>query len=164
MTIADLHALDRRQFVAALGGIFEHAPWVAERTFGRRRFASRDDLHRAMMDTVRAATVDEQLTLLRSHPELGSRARMSSASVSEQSGAGLDRLGDEQFARLLELNAAYKARFDFPFLYAVKGCTVEDVLAALERRIESDWQVEFDEALDQVSRIARFRLEEAIDD
>ena len=164
MTIADVNALDRQQFVAAFEGIFEHSTWVAERAFDERPFASRDDLHRAMTAAVHAATTEEQLALLRAHPDLGARARMSDASSSEQAGAGLDRLAPGQFERLQQLNARYRVRFDFPFLYAVKGSTVEDILAALEGRLESDWRTEFDEALRQVARIARFRLTAAIDE
>ena len=164
MTIADVNALDREQFVAVFGGIFEDSSWVAERAFDARPFASRADLHGAMTAAMRAAAPGERLALLRAHPDLGARARMSAASSSEQAGAGLDRLTSEQFERLQELNARYRARFDFPFLYAVKGSTVDDILAALERRVDSEWQMEFDEALEQVARIAGFRLTAAIDE
>ena len=164
MTIAEVNGLDRQQFVAAFESIFEHSSWVAERAFEARPFGSRDDLHRAMTAAMHAAATGEQLALLRAHPDLGTRARLSAASSSEQTGAGLDRLTPGQFERLQQLNTRYRARFDFPFLYAVKGSTVEDILAALERRLESDWRAEFDEALRQVTRIARFRLTAAIDE
>ena len=138
MTIAEVNALDRQQFVAAFGSIFEHSPWVAERALTRARSPSGDELHRAMTAAMHAAAAGEQLALLRAHPDLGTRARLSAASSSEQTGAGLDRLTPGQFERLQQLNTRYRARFDFPFLFAVKGSTVEDILAALERRLESD--------------------------
>ena len=108
------------------------------------------------------ATRDERLALLRAHPDLGTRARMSDASVGEQHGAGLDRLTPEEFDRLQRLNLAYREKFGFPFLFAVKGSTKHDVLAALERRLSAQPEDEFEEALRQVGRIAMFRLQDLL--
>jgi OHCU decarboxylase len=160
MTIEDLNAYDRAAFVRSLGWIFEESPWVAERAWDRGPFRSVDDLHAAMTTVVETATEPEQLALLRAHPDLGTRARVSDVSSAEQQGAGLDRLDVAEFARVQELNANYRARFGFPFLFAVKGSTKHDVLAALEARIGMTRDAEFEEALRQVYRIARFRLEE----
>ena len=160
MTVAALNACERDEFVRQLGWIFEHSPWVAERAWARRPFQSIDDLHAAMTDIVRRATEDEQLALLRAHPDLGTRARISAASTGEQQGAGLDRLTPDELARLQRLNTDYRDRFGFPFLFAVKGSTRHDVLAALERRGTQSRDEELAEALRQVERIARFRLEE----
>jgi 2-oxo-4-hydroxy-4-carboxy-5-ureidoimidazoline decarboxylase len=113
-----------------------------------------------MTTVVETATEPQQLALLRAHPDLGTRARVSDVSSAEQQGAGLDRLDVAEFARVQELNANYRARFGFPFLFAVKGSTKHDVLAALEARIGMTRDAEFEEALRQVYRIARFRLEE----
>ncbi len=160
MTIAELNALDRTEFVRALGWIFEGSPWVAERAWDRRPFRSLDDLHAAMTNVVEAATEAERLTLFRAHPDLGTRARIGDASTGEQQGAGLDRLDASEFARLQRLNADYRTKFGFPFLFAVKGGTKDDVLAALDARSRSSRDDELAEALRQVYRIARFRLEE----
>src|SRR4051794_33776935 len=130
MTIDDLDARDCVRFVDAVGWVFEHSPWVAERACAARPFASVDRLHAAMCAIVAAASRDEQLALLRAHPDLGTRARMSDASIGEQAGAGLDRLTAAEFERLHRLNAAYREKFGFPFLYAVKGSTKHDILAA----------------------------------
>lgn len=162
MTLADINACDPDRFVDALGWIFERSPWVAERTWMHRPFASVDDLHAAMNREVAGADRDRQLALLRAHPDLGTRASLSEASTGEQTSAGLDRLTPEEFARLQEMNAAYKAKFGFPFLFAVKGSTRHDVLAALERRLPTSIEDEFAEALRQVSRIAAFRLHDLI--
>ena len=162
MTIAELNARDRDGFVAALGWIFEDSAWVAERTWTRRPFASLDALHQAMIDVVQQASETEQLTLLRAHPDLGTRARISKASTGEQLGAGLDRLDVNEFGRLQRLNDEYRRRFGFPFLFAVKGSTKEDVLTALEARVRRSKDEELVEALRQVYRIARFRLEDVI--
>ena len=162
MTLAELNASDREPFVTALGWIFEASPWVAERAWLHRPFASVDALHDAMTDEVAAADRTEQLALLRAHPDLGTRARMSDASVGEQAGAGLDRLTAEEFARLQQMNRTYREKFGFPFLFAVKGSTKHDILDALARRLPASVEDEFPEALRQVYRIARFRLDDAI--
>ena len=162
MTVADLNAYDCRAFVDAVGWVFEHSPWVAERAWKHRPFRSRDDLHKVMTDEVGHATRDEQVALLRAHPDLGTRARMTDSSTAEQAGAGLDRMTPHDFERLQTLNTAYRERFGFPFLFAVKGSTAQHILAALESRLCSTADDEFAEALRQVSRIARFRLEDAV--
>jgi 2-oxo-4-hydroxy-4-carboxy-5-ureidoimidazoline decarboxylase len=158
-TLADLNAGDRALFVAALGDVVEHSAWVAEQAWERRPFASIDALHTAMMDTLMTADAEARRAVLRAHPDLGARARMSDASAGEQAGAGLDRLTPDEFERLRRLNGDYRQKFGFPFLFAVTGATTHDVLAALERRLHSTRDEEFAEALRQVSRIVRIRLE-----
>lgn len=158
-TLPALNAGTRDFFVATVGGVIEHSPWVAEHAWEQRPFASLDALHAAMVDALSAAGPDAQLAVLRAHPDLGARARMSDASAGEQSGAGLDRLTAAEFEALATLNHEYRQRFGFPFLLAVKGATTHDVLTALERRRGAARDDEFAEALRQVARIARFRLE-----
>jgi 2-oxo-4-hydroxy-4-carboxy-5-ureidoimidazoline decarboxylase len=162
MTLAELNAMDHAAFVDALGWIFEHSPWVADRVWTHRPFASHATLHQAMVHEVEAATPQEQTALLRAHPDLGTRARISQASAGEQAGAGLDRLTPEEFERLNRLNAAYRDKFGFPFLYAVKGSTKYDILQALERRLGNPPEQEYQEALRQVYRIAEFRLSDTV--
>jgi 2-oxo-4-hydroxy-4-carboxy-5-ureidoimidazoline decarboxylase len=158
MTIEQLNSLTREALVQELGWVFEHSPWVAERAWERRPFVSIDALHAAMAAEVERASRAEQLALLRAHPDLGTRMRMSTASAGEQSGAGLDRLTAAEFERLRDLNAAYSTRFGFPFILAVKGATNADIFASLERRVANDREEEFREALRQVYRIAASRL------
>jgi len=162
MTLREVNASDRPRFVEKVGWVFEHSPWVAERAWIEKPFASVDDLHRAMAAAVTAATPEEQLSLLRAHPDLGARASLSTASATEQAGAGLDHLTPEEFEHLRRLNSAYRDKFGFPFLYAVKGSTKHDILKALEARLPASREREMAEALGQVARIARFRLEELI--
>jgi 2-oxo-4-hydroxy-4-carboxy-5-ureidoimidazoline decarboxylase len=163
-TLDALNGSDRDAFVAAIGWVFEHSPWVAERTWEQRPFPSLDRLHSAMAATVAGASRAEQRQLLCAHPDLGSRARMTDASQGEQAGAGLDRLSREHFDQLQRLTAAYRAKFGFPFLLAVKGCTIADVLSGLESRLPRGEDDEFAEAIRQACRIARFRLEGALSD
>ena len=159
MTIEGLNSLDRENFVATIGWVFEHSPWVAERAWTARPFASVDALHGAMVEQVERATSEEQLALLQAHPDLGTRARVSDVSAAEQAGAGLDHLTKEEFERLRGLNNAYRDKFGFPFLFVVKGSNKHDILDALERRVASSRDEEYQVALAQVYRIARFRLE-----
>lgn len=162
MTLTELNSLDRAAFVGAIGWVFEHAPWIAERAWLRRPFRSIDHLHGAMVAELTDGSAKEQLALLRAHPDLGSRAAMTDASSSEQAGAGLDKLSPQEFARLQELNTAYNSKLGFPFIYAVKGSSKHDILKALEVRASAGQEEEFREALRQVSRIARFRLEDTL--
>jgi OHCU decarboxylase len=163
MKIAALNTMDRAAFVAALGGIFERSPWVAERAFDARPVAGAHALHAAMMAAVRSAPADLRLSLLRAHPELAGKAavrgELTIDSTSEQSGAGLDRCSPEEFARLTALNAAYNAKFGFPFILAVKGYDRAGILREFARRVEHDRDTEYEEALAQIARITRFRLE-----
>lgn len=158
MTFDDLNAMSRESFVQTVGWVFEQSPWVAERAWRRRPFANVEALHEAMVAEVSGATGDEQMALLRAHPDLGARVT-SGASMREQSEAGLGTLSPADADRLSALNAAYRDKFGFPFLLAVRGITPEKILAALERRLTSPRDAERQEALRQVLQIARFRLE-----
>jgi 2-oxo-4-hydroxy-4-carboxy-5-ureidoimidazoline decarboxylase len=166
MTPAQLHALDRDAFVAAFGGIFEHSPWVAQRAFDAAPFADVDALHAAMLRVVHDAPRAEQLTLLRAHPELAGKAairgELTADSTSEQTGAGLDRCSPAEFAQITALNARYNATFGFPFIVAVRGLDRAAILSEFARRADNPPDVEFAEALKQVARITRFRLDALI--
>jgi OHCU decarboxylase len=159
MNIDELNHLSQPEFVERLGWIFEGSPWVAERAWGHGPFATIGALHAAMVAEVEHASTDEQLALLRAHPDLGARVKMSSASAGEQSGAGLEHLTAEETAELLRLNSGYRDEYGFPFLLAVKGLTKNDILKSLRERAGGAREGEFRTALDQVFRIARFRLE-----
>jgi 2-oxo-4-hydroxy-4-carboxy-5-ureidoimidazoline decarboxylase len=158
MLIAELNSLDRDGFVHAVGRVFEDSPWVAGRAWDARPFADVEGLLNAMTAEVESASKDEQLSLLRAHPDLGTRVRLGTASAEEQAGAGLDSLTAEEFERIRQLNSAYRSKFGFPFLFAVKGRTKYDVLRSLEQRLEATPETEYREALRQVYRIAGFRL------
>jgi len=162
MTLDTLNASSPDAFVAALGSIIEGSPWAAARAWRRRPFASLEALHQAMMAEVSAASRDQQLDVLRAHPDLATRTPMTATSAGEQAAAGLDRLTPTEFAQLEALNTAYREKFGFPFLLAVMGSTKHDVLAALTARLAATVQDELAEALRQVSRIAWFRLQDVI--
>jgi len=164
ITLDQLNASDPRAFVAAVGDVFEHAPWVAERAHAARPFASVAMLHAAMMQAVRAAPRAQQLAFLRGHPELaGKVARagaMTADSKAEQGGLGLDRLSDTDFARFERANAAYAKKFGFPFIVCVRlHKSAESILAAFEQRVANDPEAEFAAALTEIGHITRLRLD-----
>lgn len=167
MTLAELNALDAHGFATTLGGVFEDSPWIVARTHPRGPFASVDALHRALVDTIDAATTDEQLALLRAHPELAGRAalagNLTAASKAEQASAGLAACTPDELALLAGLNRRYRARFGFPFIVAVRGLDRRRILDEFARRSEREWDTELREALAQVARIARLRLDALID-
>jgi 2-oxo-4-hydroxy-4-carboxy-5-ureidoimidazoline decarboxylase len=166
-TLDELNAAPRDAFVAALGGMFERARWVAERAFAARPFPTVADLLAAMRAVVAAADEAEQLALIRGHPELaGKVARAGAMTVQsrrEQGGLGLDRLSDAEFARFERLNAAYAARFGFPFIICVRRHTRDSILDNFEHRLGNNPQTERAAALEEIGHIARLRLVDAVD-
>ena len=166
MNLQDLDAFDCVSFTHALGAIFEHSPWIAERAWNRRPFADTDHLMAAMLAVVEVASDDEKIALIRAHPDLAGKAARAGAltehSTAEQAGAGLDRLSDEEFRRFHRLNNAYKSRFGFPFVIAVRGHTRQTILAAFDQRLTNDRASEMAEALRNIGLIARFRLEDVL--
>jgi 2-oxo-4-hydroxy-4-carboxy-5-ureidoimidazoline decarboxylase len=167
ITLDQLNAADRAAFVAALGGIYEKSPWIAERAFSAHPFADVSDLHAAMQAALASAAADEQLTLIRNHPELaGKVARtgdVTAESRHEQGGLGLDRLSGTEVARFERLNAAYRDRFGFPFIVCVRRHTRDSILAQFERRLDNSPDAERAAALAEIGLIARLRLVDAVD-
>ena len=157
--LTDVNALDRASFVALLGGVFEHSPWVAEAAWSRRPFASLDALHRAMADAVENAGAAAQLGLLRVHPELARPGPLTAASRGEQGGLGLQAVTGDEAARFGQANELYRERFGFPFIIAVRGERDRAaILRAMTERLSNAPDAERRRALTEVTRIARFRL------
>ena len=167
MTLAEINALDRGKFVAALGGVFEHSPWVADAAWAERPFVNLGALHAAMVAAMRSASAEAQLALVRAHPELAGKAairgELTAGSRSEQSGAGLTHCSPQELARLKDLNDTYNIKFGFPFIIAVNGLDRAAIIARFAERLERERPVEFEEALQQIARIARFRLEAMVE-
>jgi 2-oxo-4-hydroxy-4-carboxy-5-ureidoimidazoline decarboxylase len=165
-TVAELNATSREQFLGALGFLFEHSPWIVEAAWARRPFADRDDLHRRLVDVVREAPLERQIALIEAHPDLAGRAaiagELTAASTREQAAAGLDRLSPEEYQRFHALNDAYRARFGFPFIIAVRENTKESILRSFEVRLGNDRDAEVRTALDEIGKIVRLRLADAV--
>jgi 2-oxo-4-hydroxy-4-carboxy-5-ureidoimidazoline decarboxylase len=162
-TLESLNSAAPADFAAALGGIYEHSPWVAEAVSGQRPFGTLAALHEAMVEAVRAASADAQLTLIKGHPDLAGKAARAGTltpdSVSEQASAGLDRLSDAEFARFHQLNDAYQAKFGFPFIVSVRRHTKDSILRQFERRLAHSAADERETALTEIVRIAALRLD-----
>lgn len=162
-----LNAAFDADFVAALDGVFEHAPFIAEAAAPRRPFETVTALHEALMGVVRALPEAGQVAFVQAHPDLAGKAAragaMAPASVAEQAGLGLDRLSDAEFARFERLNADYAERFGFPFVVCVRRLTRDALLDAFERRLANDRATELATALEEIARITRLRLVERVE-
>lgn len=161
-----LNRVSKDAFVAALSGIFEHSLWVPETAANERPFASIAALHRRMCDIVETAGEAKQLALINAHPELAGKAavrgELTAESTREQSGAGLDQCTQQEFDKLLQLNAAYRDKFGFPFILAVRGYDRHGIIANFEARVSHTRADELRASLDQIYRIARFRLDDLL--
>ena len=158
-------SLSREAFIKAFADIYEHSPWVAERAWDLGQGADLDDvqtLHARMSDILSSADHATQLALINAHPDLAGKAavqgQLTQASTDEQAGAGIHQCTPDEFARFTELNNAYKYKFQFPFIMAVKGSNRHQILAAFETRIHNSPEQEFKTALEQINKIALFRL------
>jgi 2-oxo-4-hydroxy-4-carboxy-5-ureidoimidazoline decarboxylase len=165
-TLESLNSVPLSGFAAAVGDVFERAPWVADAAFGHRPFPTVAALHEAMMDVVRASPPERQLAFIRAHPELGSKAKrrdITADSQSEQGALGLDRLSEAEFAKFCELNAAYGAKFGFPFIICVRRHTRDSILREFARRMANDPETERRAALDEIGLITRLRIVDRVD-
>ena len=162
-------SLDRAAFVVAYGHVFEHSPWIAEAAWDAGLPVDADTaegLHRAMCAALAPAPAELKLALIQAHPDLAGKlaraGRLTTESTSEQASAGLDQLTDQERATFTRLNDAYRARFGFPFIIAVKGLSKIEILATFERRLNNDRDTELATALTQVERIALLRLKDLL--
>ncbi len=162
MTTDDLNRASEADFIAVLGAIYEHSPWIAARAAAGRPFADIAALQAAMAKVVANANDDEQTMLVAAHPDLAGRLARAGAlapsSADEQASLGLDRLSDEEYAMFESLNTAYRQKFGFPFVIAVRNHTRNSVLAAFETRLRNDPASERQTALREIHMIAGFRL------
>jgi 2-oxo-4-hydroxy-4-carboxy-5-ureidoimidazoline decarboxylase len=166
VTLDQLNTMPVDQFVGVLGGIFEHSPWVAEQVAGMRPFQGIDDLHQAMVDRIVDAGQEAQLALIRAHPELAGKAairgELTPESTSEQRGAGLDQCSPDEYSELTALNQAYREKFGFPFILAVRGHDRRSIIEQFRRRLALTPAEEITEGLEQIYKIGRFRLDDLI--
>jgi 2-oxo-4-hydroxy-4-carboxy-5-ureidoimidazoline decarboxylase len=165
--MAAINAMDREAFIGKFGGIFENSPWVAEKAWEQRPFASLDEMHAKMVAVARYAPASAQLALLQSHPDLAGKeaqaGTMTASSVAEQASAGLNSLSHDEMTRISDLNALYKKKFGFPFIIAVRMHTKEGILFEFNRRLQNDTQTEFANDLQNVYVITRLRLNKLLD-
>lgn len=166
MTLAELNAADRAAFTAALGHLFEHSPWVAEAAWPQRPFRDAAQLHAALGAAMRAAPREKQFALIRAHPDLAGRLaqqnRLTAESTKEQASAGLNQLSAAELAEFQRLNAAYLARFEFPFIICARLSNKAAILAAMQARAGNTPEREFQTALAEIEKIALLRLNDLL--
>ena len=167
LTLEQLNAASPEQALALLDGLYEHSPWIAEAALANRPFASLAALKLALVDVVRNAGRDKQLALLRAHPELAGKAMVAGSltaeSSNEQSKSGLTNCSPRELEKLKALNAAYNAKFGWPFLLAVRGprglgLTRTEIIATFERRLDGHTDFELAECLRNIHRVVEIRL------
>jgi 2-oxo-4-hydroxy-4-carboxy-5-ureidoimidazoline decarboxylase len=150
--------MSQSEFTEAIGSIFEHTPEVAAEAWRSQPFADVQNLHQVMAAIVLKMSDDEQLKLICAHPDLGSKFKMAEASIQEQSTVGLDQLSATEYDRFQYLNQAYKDKFAFPFIIAVRNHTKDSILKAFEQRLLNNLEVEKKQAIAEIIEIARWRL------
>jgi len=169
LTIAQLNAAAPAEAVALLDGIYEHSPWIAERALAARPFRSLAHLKHALVQALAGSSADEQIGLIRAHPELAGKAMVSKTltaeSTNEQSKAGLTDCTPDEFAKIQQLNADYNAKFGFPFILAVRGprgtgLAKREIIETFARRLHNHPDFELGEALRNIHRIAEIRLDD----
>jgi len=165
-TIAQLNTMPAAEFVKVLGSLYEHSPWFAEAAAAKRPFASVAELAAALRAAVDGAGAEAQVKLVRAHPELAGKAAvrgdLTAESTREQSGAGLNQCTPEEFERLQSLNARYNEKFGFPFILAVRGYDRAGIIGEFARRIENTPEAELQTCVNQIHRIAQFRLDDLV--
>lgn len=165
-TLAEINSLDCAGFVAALGHLFEHSPWVAEETWPRRPFRDAAQLHQELCATLRGAGRERQLALIRAHPDLAGRLErertLTADSAREQASAGLTALTAEEMATFQAMNDAYRTKFGFPFVICARLNAKDAILDAMSARWRNDAEQEFQAALGEIEQIARLRLKDAL--
>jgi 2-oxo-4-hydroxy-4-carboxy-5-ureidoimidazoline decarboxylase len=158
VALEEVNALGKDEFVARLGAVFEHSPWIAERAWHKRPFRSIDELHRAMLAAI--ASKDEKLQLARAHPELAGGQALTLASTSEQARLGFNALSREELDEMNRLNRSYRDKFGFPCIVALRlHAERHSVMAEIKRRLSNDAGTELANALEQIGHITRGRLE-----
>jgi 2-oxo-4-hydroxy-4-carboxy-5-ureidoimidazoline decarboxylase len=153
-----LNQMSQSEFTEAIGSIFEHTPEIAAEAWRSQPFADVQNLHQVMVAIVLKMSDDEQLKLICAHPDLGSKFKMAEASIQEQSTVGLDQLSATEYDRFQYLNQAYKDKFAFPFIIAVRNHTKDSILKAFEQRLLNNLEVEKKQAIAEIIEIARWRL------
>jgi len=166
MSLAQLNSRSRDEFVRIVGPVFEHSPWIAEAAWLKRPFASMEELHRALCQTVANAGEQKQLALIRAHPDLVGRVALAGTltpeSTREQASAGLDALTPEEIAAFQKSNAAYREKFGFPFVICARLNKKEAILSGFRIRLSHSREQEIETALEEIFKIASLRLQDAI--
>ena len=167
ITVEEVNRLGKDEFVANFGSLFEHSPWIAERSWRERPFGGLSELHGAFLRAMYDAPEERQISLIRAHPDLAGRAavagELTPESTREQASVGLDRLSPEEYETFHRLNTAYREKFGFPLIVAVREHNKETILAAAAARLEHSRSEEIETALGEIAKIAYLRLQDIVE-
>lgn len=168
LTAEQASRMEREEFVRRVGGVVEDSPWVAERAWEQRPFSNFEELREALVDAMYRATREEQISLIKAHPDLAGKAAMGGEltpeSTGEQASAGLDRLSEEEFEAFTRMNRDYRERFGLPMVVCVREHDKDSILRFASERLENSHEQEIDTALAEISKIATLRLRGVIQD
>ena len=162
--LEELNNMSREDFTRTVAPVFEHSPWIAARTCGKRPFATVDDLHAELVRTVTDATESEKLALICAHPDLAERAELTKESEGEQASAGLATLSESDSARFHQSNLKYRKHFGFPFVICARMNNKQAMLDAFSVRLQNSPDQERETALGEIFKIAKLRLADLIDE
>jgi len=161
--------MNRQEFVARFGAVYEHSPWVAEQAWLRgleAEHATVTGLSALFREIVDNAGKQKLMTLVRAHPDLAGKAAMrdvlTAGSASEQAGAGINQCSEEEFEQFQQYNKAYREKFGFPFIMAVKGSNRQAILTAFGQRLRNGPDRELSQAIEEIHKIASFRLQQMV--
>ena len=167
LSIEEVNRMDREEFVAGFGAVFERSPWVAEGAWYGRPFDDLDELHGEFVAVVHSAPEDRRVALIRAHPDLAGKAalagELTDESANEQASAGLDRLSPGEYEEFHRLNSAYREKFGLPYVVCVRDNTKETIFAGAGERLANTREEEIEAALGEIARISRLRLEDLVE-
>ena len=159
--INKINKLSQSEFIKVFANIFENSAWIAEELYKQKPFYNFEELSLKILDIFENASKKKQVVILIAHPDLADKTKISSLtpdSRKEQANVGLDQCTEEEFKEFKSLNEKYKKKFGFPFIYAVKNKSKNEILSNFRQRLTYDISVEFNEAIKQVKKIASLRL------
>ena len=155
----NINLLKKKEFLSIFGNIFEKSDWIADEVFNLKPFKDSNDLVIKMMNIYENINSEKMIKIFNLHPQLAIEKRLTSFSSKEQTGAKLNECSKEEFEEFEKLNADYKKKYGFPFIIAVKGKNKDEILNNFRQRIQNNFEIEFNEAKNQVKKIASSRLE-----
>jgi OHCU decarboxylase len=168
LSLSRLNQLNRTEFVSIVGPVFEHSPWITGMAWTKKPFPTVESLHRMMCQAVRDSDPQKQIDLIRAHPDLVGRAALAGSvtreSSNEQASAGLNRLSPEEIKLFQTQNAAYHEKFGFPFVICARLNKKEAILAGFNKRLQNTREQEVQIALEEIFKIAEFRLRDLVPD
>ncbi|WP_209123766.1 2-oxo-4-hydroxy-4-carboxy-5-ureidoimidazoline decarboxylase [Alkalihalobacillus sp. BA299] len=164
ISMKTINKMQAKEYIKTFGSIFENSPWIAEKAWGYRPFANLSEMYNIMVTIVFDARLSSKLALLKAHPDLGTRLEISSTSQQEQLQAGLNQLSEDEYTEFSKLNKQYTEKFGFPFILAVRGKTKEVIKENMKKRVHYRYEQEIETALNEVCKIAKFRLLDIVSD